>query len=61
MHKIQPSIAAVAVAVIGLTMPGLPSANAADAAQSPVPSGAIKNVLVIDLENEAYNDTFWPG
>lgn len=47
-------VAALVVAALGV--PGAASAGA----QPPVPAGAIKHVLVIDLENEDYDASFGP-
>lgn len=53
-------VAAVAVAAVLLSLNG-PSATGQGAPHAPVPGGAVKHVMVIDLENEDYNSSFGPG
>jgi len=55
-----PALAATVAAVSAVALLGLPSAATA-ASSSPVPAGAIKHVLVIDLENEDFDDSFGPS
>jgi hypothetical protein len=52
-------VAAVALAATGLI--ALPAAAQADGNSPSVPPGAIKNVLVIDLENESFAATYGPN
>ena len=66
-----PRLALLATTLAALALAGVPSAGAttSPAAVTPsttvdalaVPAGAIKHVIVIDLENESYSTTFGPG
>ncbi len=54
---------AAAVVLAMVVVPGAGASNAAPAPTTdvlPVPAGAIKHVIVIDLENESYSTTFGP-
>jgi hypothetical protein len=53
----------VALGVVAATaaVPGVSIANAQPTGRTVTPPGAIKNVLVIDLENESYDATFGPN
>ena len=64
-----PRVALLAVTAAATVMAGLPAAGAsawsaaapATAGDTlPVPAGAIKHVIVVDLENESYSTTFGP-
>lgn len=58
MHKI-PLVIAVAAAAAALTVHASASADSGDGkSASSVPPGAIKHVLVVDLENEKFDDSF---
>ncbi|HEY3713857.1 MAG TPA: alkaline phosphatase family protein [Jatrophihabitantaceae bacterium] len=54
------SIAAAAAAATVVVSLGVPFATAEGGSQRPVPGGAIKHVMVIDLENEDFNNSFGP-
>jgi hypothetical protein len=55
------SFAAAGLAAVAVTALGVQSAAATAGSHSPVPAGAIKHVMVIDLENEDFNTTFGPS
>ncbi|KHL01392.1 alkaline phosphatase family protein [Sinomonas humi] len=54
------SLAAIGAAITLVTAAGISSASPGSGASAPVPPGAIKHVLVIDLENEDYASSFGP-
>jgi hypothetical protein len=54
------ALAATVVGASAAALIGLPTAATA-AASNPVPNGAIKHVMVIDLENEDFDSSFGPS
>jgi hypothetical protein len=59
MRLTFPALAATVVAAGAVVLVGLPTAATA-APANPVPNGAIKHVMVIDLENEDFDSSFGP-
>jgi hypothetical protein len=55
------AIAFAASAAISLTLAPVSFASAADGGGPPMPPGAIRHIVVIDLENEDASATFGPN
>src|SRR5262249_1430644 len=61
MRTVRLSIAAAGLAALAIASVWIPNADATMGPPSAVPGGAIKHVLVIDLENEDFDDSFGPS
>lgn len=61
MRALRVSIAAAGAAAAVVVSASVPVATAESGPTSPVPSGAIKHVMVIDLENEDFDNSFGPN